>query len=185
MTTLTSTTDEYLFQTLCNLITTYVKGGFGLLFFGLLPVDFKSDIGDNSCMLSKEKSMKTVERFNDWSVRQYDGAEMTIDGKFYHGMITELSEEGIQFLPYQVDYEYKHNDPRNSYDRFWVHMENFDKYNLEIWDEHRGGDDSSIGLSGYFTQWRHVWPDEFMAVKEMTYAHLKSLEPKQMEINFG
>ena len=185
MTTLTSTTDEYLFQTLCNLITTYVKGGFGLLFFGLLPVDFKSDIGDNSCMLSKEKSMKTVERFNDWSVRQYDGAEMMIDGKFYHGMITELSKEGIEFLPFQVDYEYKHNDPRNSYDRFWVHMENFDKYNLEIWDEHRGGDDSSIGLSGYFTQWRHVWPDEFMAVKTMTYAHLKSLEPKQMEINFG
>ena len=185
MTTLTSTTDEYLFQTLCNLITTYVKGGFGLLFFGLLPVDFKSDIGDNSCMLSKEKSMKTVERFNDWSVRQYDGAEMTIDGKFYHGMITELSEEGIQFLPYQVDYEYKHNDPRNSYDRFYVPMDKFDEYNLEIWDEHRGGDDSSIGLSGYFTQWRHVWPDEFMAVKEMTYEHIKSLEPKQMEINFG
>ena len=41
--------------------------------------------------------MKTVERFNDWSVRQYDGAEMEIDGQFYHGMITELSEEGIQF----------------------------------------------------------------------------------------
>ena len=64
-------------------------------------------------------------------------------------------------------------------------MENFDKYKLEIWDEHRGGDDSAIGLSGYFTEWRHVWPDEFMAVKTMTYAYLKSLEPKQMEINFG
>ena len=129
--------------------------------------------------------MKTVERFNDWSVRQYDGAEMEIDGQFYHGMITELSKEGIEFLPFTIDHEYKHNDPRNSYDRIWIHMENFDKYKLEIWDEHRGGDDSAIGLSGYFTEWRHVWPDEFMAVKTMTHAYLKSLEPKQMEINFG
>ena len=128
--------------------------------------------------------MKYVERFHDWSVRKYDGAEMEIDGQFYHGMITELSEEGIEFLPFTVDHEYKHNDPRRSYDKIWIHMENFDKYKLEIWDEARGGDNSSIGCSGYFTVWRQVLPDEFMEVKKMTYAYLKSLEPKQLALDF-
>ena len=28
--------------------------------------------------------------------------------------LTELSEEGIEFLPFTIDHEYKHNDPRNS-----------------------------------------------------------------------
>ena len=129
--------------------------------------------------------MKYVERFNDWSVRKYDGAEMEIDGQFYHGMITELSEEGIEFLPFTVDHEYKHNDPRRSYDKIWIHMENFDKYKLEIWDEARGCDNSAIGVSGCFEPWRHVWPEENMAVKTMTGTYLKSLEPKQLEIDFG
>ena len=128
--------------------------------------------------------MKYVERFNDWSVRKYDGAEMEIDGQFYHGMITELCEEGIEFLPFTVDHEYKHNDPRRRYDKIWIHMEYFHIYKLEIWDEARGGDNSSIGCSGYFTEWRQEWPDEFMAVKKMTYAYLKSLEPKQLALDF-
>ena len=66
----------------------------------------------------------------------------------------------------------------------FVRITDFDNIKLEIWDEHRGGDDSSIGLSGYFTEWRHVWPDENMAVKTMTYEYLKSLEPKQLALDF-
>ena len=130
--------------------------------------------------------MKFVERFNDWSVRQYDGAEFVLDGKRYHGMITKLSEEGIMFRPFTINEERANSDDwSENYPVMFVRITDFDNINLEIWDEHRGGDDSSIGLSGYFTEWRHVWPDENMAVKEMTYEYIKSLEPKQLEINFG
>ena len=132
------------------------------------------------------RPIQYVERFNDWSVRQYDGAEFVLDGKRYHGMITKLSEEGIMFRPFTINEERANGeDWAENYPQMFVTITDFDNINLEIWDEHRGGDDSAIGLSGYFTKWRHVWPDENIAVKEMTYEYLKSLEPKQMEINFG
>ena len=129
------------------------------------------------------RPIQYVEKFNDWSVRQYDGAEFVLDGKRYHGSITKLSEEGIMFRPWTIDEERLPLD--ESYPVMFVRITDFDNINLEIWDEHRGGDNSAIGLSGYFTEWRHVWPDENIAVKEMTYEYIKSLEPKQMEINFG
>ena len=128
------------------------------------------------------RPIQYVERFNDWSVRQHDGAEFKLDGKFYHGVINKLSEEGIMFRPFSIDFESKPG--YEQYPLMFIRITDFDNINLEIWDEHRGGDDSSIGLSGYFTEWRHVWPDENMAVKEMTYEYLKSLEPKQLALDF-
>ena len=131
------------------------------------------------------RPIQYVEKFNDWSVRKYDGAEMEIDGQFYHGMITELSEEGIMFRPFTINEERANDEDWSAnYPKMFVRITDFDNINLEIWDEHRGGDDSSIGLSGYFTEWRHVWPDENIAVKEMTYEYLKSLEPKQLALDF-
>ena len=64
---------------------------------------------------------------------------------------------------------------------YW--FQDFDKVKLEIWDEHRGGDNSSIGCSGYFTEWRHVWPEENTPYK-LTRTYLKSLEPKQLALDF-
>ena len=32
--------------------------------------------------------MKFVEKFNDWSVRQYDPAQFVLDGKHYHGTVS-------------------------------------------------------------------------------------------------
>ena len=127
--------------------------------------------------------MKFVERFNDWSVRKYDGAEFVLDGKRYHGTITDLSEEGIMFRPFDIDFDRPEGEEQ--FPLMFVRITDFDNIKLEIWDEHRGGDNSAIGLSGYFSEWRHVWPDENIAVKEMTYEYLKSLEPKQLQINFG
>ena len=129
------------------------------------------------------RPIQYVERFNDWSVRQHDGAEFTLDGKFYHGVINKLSEEGIMFRPFSIDFERKPG--YEQYPLMFIRITDFDNINLEIWDEHRGCDDSAIGLEGYHVPWRQVWPDEFIPVKEMTYEHIKSLEPKQMEINFG
>jgi len=132
------------------------------------------------------RPIQYVERFNDWSVRQYDGAEFVLDGNRYHGSITKLSEEGIMFRPWTINEERANADDfSENYPVMFIRISDFDNINLEIWDEHRGCDDSAIGLSGYFTEWRHVWPDENIAVKEMTYEYIKSLEPKQMEINFG
>ena len=126
--------------------------------------------------------MKFVEQFNDWSVRQYDGAEFWLDGKFYHGMITKLSEEGIEFRPFSIDFESRPISEK-SYDKVFIKIEDFDKVKLEIWDEHRGGDNSSIGCSGYFTEWRYVWPEENTPYK-LTRTYLKSLEPKQLALDF-
>tara|TARA_R100000027_G_C2170556_1_gene70659 strand:- start:115 stop:516 length:402 start_codon:yes stop_codon:yes gene_type:complete len=132
------------------------------------------------------RPIQYVEKFNDWSVRQYDGAEFVLDGKRYHGMITKLSEEGIMFRPFTINEERANSeDWAENYPQMFVRITDFDNIKLEIWDEHRGGDNSAIGLSGYFSEWRHVWPDENIAVKEMTYEYLKSLEPKQLQINFG
>ena len=132
------------------------------------------------------RPIQYVERFNDWSVREFDGAEFKLDGKRYHGMISKLSEEGIMFRPFTINEERANGeDWAEQYPLMFVRLTDFDNVELEIWDEYRGCDDSAIGLSGSFTQWRHVWPDENIAVKEMTYEYLKSLEPKQMEINFG
>ena len=132
------------------------------------------------------RPIQYVEKFNDWSVRQYDGAEFVLDGKRYHGMITKLSEEGIMFRPFTIDEERANGeDWAENYPQMFVRITDFDNIKLEIWDEGRGCDNSAIGISGCFENWRHVWPDENIAVKEMTYEYIKSLEPKQMEINFG
>lgn len=125
--------------------------------------------------------INTVERFNDWSVREFDGAQFELEGKRYHGMITKLSEEGIMFRPFDIDYDRPEDGER--FPLMWVRMTDFDNINLEIWDEGRGGDNSAIGISGCYEEWRMVWPDENISVKEMTYEHIKSLEPKQLEIN--
>ena len=132
------------------------------------------------------RPIQYVEKFNDWSVRQYDGAEFKLEGKRYHGMITKLSEEGIMFRPFTINEERANGeDWAEQHPLMFVRLTDFDNIELEIWDEHRGGDNSSIGCSGYFSPWRDVWPEENIPVKEMTYTYLKSLEPKQMEINFG
>jgi hypothetical protein len=130
------------------------------------------------------RPIQYVEKFNDWSVREFDGAEFTLDGKFYHGMITKLSQEGIMFRPFSIDHISRRYD-EEKYPLMFIRITDFDNINLEIWDEHRGCDNSAIGVEGYHVPWRQVWPDEFIPVKEMTYEHIKSLEPKQMEINFG
>lgn len=129
---------------------------------------------------SKEIDMEFVERFNDWSVRQGDGAEFKLNGKFYHGVINKLSEEGIMFRPFSIDFEYKPG--YEQYDLMFIKLEDFDKVELEIFDEYRGCDDSAIGLSGCFEKWRHLWPDENIPVVEMRYEYLKSLEPKQLSL---
>ena len=132
------------------------------------------------------RPIQYVEKFNDWSVREFDGAEFKLEGKRYHGMITKLSEEGIMFRPFTINEERANGgDWAEQYPVMFVRLTDFDNVELEIWDEHRGCDDSAIGLSGNFVPWRNVWPEENIPVKEMTYEYIKSLEPKQMEINFG
>ena len=125
--------------------------------------------------------MEYVEQFNDWSVRKYDGAEFKLDGKHYHGIITKLSEEGIMFRPFDIDYDRPDNGER--FPVMFISILNFDDVEMEIWDEYRGSDNSAIGLSGCFEEWRHVWPEENMPY-ELSYTYLKSLEPKQMEMSF-
>ena len=106
--------------------------------------------------------IKYVEKFNDWSVREFDGAQFELEGKRYHGMITKLSEEGIMFRPFDIDHDRPDNDER--FPLMWVRMTDFDNINLEIWDEGRGGDNSAIGISGCFEEWRMVWPDENLSL---------------------
>ncbi|NCX70005.1 MAG: hypothetical protein EBW86_05260, partial [Rhodobacteraceae bacterium] len=102
-----------------------------------------------------------VEKFNDWSVREFDGAQFELEGKRYHGMITKLSEEGIMFRPFTINEERASGtDWSVQHPLMFVRITDFDNINLEIWDEHRGCDNSAIGVPGSFENWRHVWPEE-------------------------
>jgi hypothetical protein len=107
--------------------------------------------------------MTSVERFNDWSVRQYDGAEFKLNGKFYDGMIMDLSEEGIVFRPFTIDFERPDGWRPDSISVRWPDMflsiKDFDAIELKIFDEHRGDDHGAIG-SGLYDDWRNVWPIE-------------------------
>lgn len=110
-----------------------------------------------------------VEKFNDWSVREFDGAQFELEGKRYHGMITKLSEEGIMFRPFTIDEERASGtDWSVQHPLMFVRITDFDNINLEIWDEHRGCDNSAIGVPGSFENWRHVWPEENISSKLLT-----------------
>lgn len=110
-----------------------------------------------------------VEKFNDWSVREFDGAQFELEGKRYHGMITKLSEEGIMFRPFTINEERANGkDWAEQYPLMFVRITDFDNVNLEIWDEHRGSDNSAIGVPGSFENWRHVWPEENISSNLLT-----------------
>ena len=114
------------------------------------------------------RPIQYVEKFNDWSVREFDGAQFKLEGKRYHGMITKLSEEGIMFRPFTINEERASGtDWAVQHPLMFIRITDFDNINLEIWDEGRGGDNSAIGV-GYFTEWRYVWPEENISSKLLT-----------------
>lgn len=85
---------------------------------------------------------------------QYEGYEAHIDGEFHHGVILEVTKDGIMVRPVSIDHVYSKGDP------YWIAKEDFDKVKLELWDDLWGCDDSAIGLDGCFEPWRHVWDDK-------------------------
>ena len=88
---------------------------------------------------------------------QYEGYEVHIDGEFHHGIILEVTKEGLMVRPFHKNHEYPEGDER--YDPYWIAKEDFDKVKLELWDDLWGCDNSAIGLQGCFEPWRHVWDE--------------------------
>jgi len=88
---------------------------------------------------------------------QYEGYEAHIDGEFHHGIILEVTEDGLMVRPTAKDFVYSKGHDR--YDPYWIAKEDFDKVKLELWDDNWGCDDSAIGLDGCFEPWRHVWDE--------------------------
>jgi len=102
------------------------------------------------------KGWKFVEEFTSWSVRQYDPCQCTIDGNHYHGMVKFLSKDGIVMQPFNINHEHRPiTAPR--LDPVIINKEDFDKVKLELWSDGRGGDNSAIGVSGCFEDWRYAW----------------------------
>ena len=114
-------------------------------------------------MLSKESIKKerknpfdsvypSVDRFSDYGVRVGDSVEYRIPGSVKHdyvrGMISELRKDGIRVKIFDSEVESRYAN---------LPIELFDEFQLEIFDENRGCDDSAIGLSGCYEPWRRVW----------------------------
>ena len=98
--------------------------------------------------------MEPVQQFSDYGVRIGDAVEYRIPGidesisEYVRGYISELREDGIKIRFYNFGkYESEAHLPKSL----------FDEFDLQIFDENRGCDDSAIGLSGCFEPWSRMW----------------------------
>ena len=112
-------------------------------------------------MLSKESIKKerknpfdsvypSVDRFSDYGVRIGEAVEYRIacSKELSRGYISELREDRIIVRHYNNgEYESEARLPKNL----------FDEFQLEIFDDNRGCDNSAIGLSGCYEPWRRMW----------------------------
>ncbi len=94
--------------------------------------------------------MEPVQQFSNYGVRIGDAVEYRIPGsnELSRGYISELREDRIVVRHYN-------NGEYESEARLGKSI--FDEFQLEIFDENRGCDDSAIGLSGCYEPWRRMW----------------------------
>ena len=67
---------------------------------------------------------------------QYEGYEAHIDGEFHHGIILEVTKEGLMVRPFHKDHVWSKG--YDKYDPYWIPKEDFDKVKLELWDDNWG-----------------------------------------------
>lgn len=92
----------------------------------------------------------SVDRFSDYGVRIGDAVEYRIPGSsdYTRGYISELREDRINVRTYtNGQFETEARLPKSL----------FDEFQLEIFDDNRGCDNSAIGLSGCYEPWRRMW----------------------------
>ena len=93
-----------------------------------------------------------VQQFSEYGVRVGDAIVYRIPGSIKHdyvrGMISELREDGIRVKIFDREVQSRYaNLPKSL----------FDEFELEIFDDNRGCDNSAIGLSGCYEPWRRMW----------------------------
>ena len=91
-----------------------------------------------------------VKQFSEYGVRIGDAVEYRIPGsnELSRGYISELREDRITVRHYN-------NGEYESEARLGKSI--FDEFELEIFDDNRGCDNSAIGLSGCYEPWRRMW----------------------------
>lgn len=116
-------------------------------------VNFK-DVSKNSkrseVMNPFDSKYPAVKQFSEYGVRIGDAVEYRIPGsnELSRGYISELREDRINVRHYNNgQYESEARLPKKL----------FDEFELEIFDDNRGCDNSAIGLSGCYEPWRRMW----------------------------
>lgn len=98
-----------------------------------------------------DSNYPAVKQFSDNGVRIGDAVEYKIPGiesLVQRGYISELREDRIIVRHYNNG-EYE--------SEAILGKSIFDEFQLEIFDENRGCDNSAIGLSGCYEPWRRMW----------------------------
>ena len=121
--------------------------------------DYRFDVNFKDVSKSCERSevmnpfdskYPAVQQFSECGVRIGDAVEYRIPGsnEISRGYISELREDRITVRHYN-------NGEYESEARLGKSI--FDEFELEIFDDNRGCDNSAIGLSGCYEPWRRMW----------------------------
>ena len=97
-----------------------------------------------------DSTYPAVQQFSDYGVRVGDSVEYIVTGykDYSRGLITELRKDQITVKLYDNDENIKSAT---------LNERLFDQFDLHIFDDNRGCDDSAIGCDGCFVPWKHMW----------------------------
>lgn len=95
--------------------------------------------------------MEYVEKFSDYGIRKYDMVEYKLGANRIRGIIKNLAWDRIIVKPMYI------NEIPTEEKNQTLLKTMFDHYEMMIQDDHRGCDDSAIGLEPYCRPWREMW----------------------------
>ena len=99
------------------------------------------------------RNMIAVEKFSDYGVRIGDAVKYQLSPTYrVQGVIKELYEGAIVVKQISINYDYD-----QSLGVAYIPKEQFDNFELEIFDDNRGCDNSAIGVPGCYEPWERMW----------------------------
>jgi len=80
------------------------------------------------------------------------------DNEGRRGYVTDYGQDWIKVRPITIDGQYAGGKlySTEKWDQEFIGLSIFEKVELEVWSDHRGCDNSAIGIQGYFTPYTSV-----------------------------